>query len=64
MSERTAREVAEAEFDRHRKRQAEADEALKLEAGRHATIVENMQRLRALRLARDAKFDPKKPSVP
>jgi hypothetical protein len=57
MSGTTAREFAEAEFSLQLKRKAEADEALKLEAARHATIVENMHRLRALRLARDAKFE-------
>ncbi len=60
MSERTARELAEAECDRHRKREAEIDEVLKLEAARHAAIVENMNRLRALRLARNAKSVSKK----
>ncbi len=64
MSETTAREFAEAEFDRHRRREAETDGALKLEAARHAALVENMNRLRALRLARGAKSDPKKPSNP
>jgi hypothetical protein len=55
MSETTARELAEAEFDQHRKRETETGGALKLEAARHAALVDNMNRLRALRLARGAK---------
>ena len=60
MPETTARERAEAEFDRHRRREAGVEDALKLEAARHTTTVENMHRLRALRLARNAKFGSEK----
>ncbi len=57
MPETKARERAEAEFDRHQKREAEIADALKLEAARHTAVVENMHRLRALRLARNARSE-------
>jgi hypothetical protein len=47
------REVAETVFNRNRRREAELNEALKQEAARHAAVVKNMQRLRALRLSRN-----------
>jgi len=37
------------------RREAEINDALKQEAARHAAAVRNMHRLKALRLARDAK---------
>ena len=49
------REVAESVFDRNQRREAEINNALKQEAARRAVVVKNMQRLRALRLARDKK---------
>jgi hypothetical protein len=55
MSDLRARAVAESVFDRNQRREAEVNEALKQEAARHEAAVKNMQRLRALRLARDAK---------
>jgi hypothetical protein len=64
MPETNTREVAEAEFDRHRKSDAKMNGALKLEAARHAAIVENMSRLKVLRLARNEKLSPEKPSAP
>ena len=54
-----ARVVAESLFDRNRRREAEINEALQQEAARHEAAVRNMQRLRALRLARDAKLNDK-----
>jgi hypothetical protein len=48
-------EVAESLFERNQWRETEINEALKLEAERHAVVIRNMHRLRALRLARDAK---------
>ena len=54
-----ARLVAESLFDRNRRREAETKEALQQEAVRHEAAVKNMQRLRALRLARDAKLNNK-----
>ena len=46
---------SEAVLDRNQRREAEIKEALKQEAARHAAAVKNMHRLRALRLAQDAK---------
>ena len=46
-------EVAETVFDRNKRREAEINEALKQESARHEAAVKNMQRLRALRLARE-----------
>jgi hypothetical protein len=56
MSDTKARSVAESVFDRSRRRETEIAEALKQEAARHEAAVKNMHRLRALRLARDAKL--------
>lgn len=49
------REVAETIFDRNKRREAEINDALKQEQAHHEAKIKNMQRLRALRLARDAK---------
>jgi hypothetical protein len=49
------REVAEIVFNRNQRREAEINETLKQEAARRAAVVKNMQRLRALRLARTEK---------
>lgn len=46
---------AERVLDRNQKRESEIAEALKEEAARHAAVLKNMQRLRALRLAREQK---------
>jgi len=53
MSARKRRSVVESVFDRNQRRETEINEALKQEAARHAAVVKNMQRLRALRLARE-----------
>jgi hypothetical protein len=50
---------SEATLDRNQRREAEINEALKQEAARHAAALKNMQRLRALRLARDEKANNK-----
>ena len=55
MADTRARAVAESVFDRNQRREAQISEALKQEAARHDAAVKNMHRLRALRLARDAK---------
>ena len=55
MADTRARAVAESVFDRNQRREAEISEALKQEVARHDAAVKNMHRLRALRLARDAK---------
>ena len=48
-------EIAESQFERNQRREAEVENALKQERARHEATVNNMHRLRALRLARDAK---------
>ena len=49
------RVAAESIFKRNQRREAEINDALRQEAVRHQAVVKNMHRLRALRLARDAK---------
>jgi len=49
------REVAETVFERNQRRETEINEALKQEHARREAAVKNMYRLRALRLAQDAK---------
>jgi hypothetical protein len=49
-------EVAETVFDRNKRREAEINDALRQEQARHEAAIKNMQRLRALRLARDSKL--------
>ncbi len=53
MTEKDARAVAETLFEREQRRNREINAELKLEEERHAAVVKNMQRLRALRLSRD-----------
>jgi hypothetical protein len=55
MSDTNQHEGGESLFERIQRREMEINEALKLEADRHAAAVRTMHRLRALRLARDAK---------
>jgi phosphopantothenate synthetase len=55
MADTKPRAVAETVFDRNQRREAQISEALKQEAARHDVAIKNMHRLRALRLARDAK---------
>jgi hypothetical protein len=55
MSDTNQHEVAESLFERNQRRETEINGALMLEAERHASAVRNMHRLRALRLAREAK---------
>jgi hypothetical protein len=57
MLDAKQREVTETVFDRNKRREAEINDALSQEQARHAAAVKNMQRLRALRLARDAKLN-------
>jgi hypothetical protein len=56
MTNTDQREIAETAFRRNPKRD-EINEALKQEYARRETAVKNMYRLRALRLAREAKKD-------
>jgi hypothetical protein len=51
------RELAESVFERSQRREKEINNALKQEYARREAAVNNMYRLRALRLARDAKLD-------
>ena len=55
MVDTNQREIAESQFERNQRREAEVEDALKQERGRHEAAVNNMHRLRALRLARDSK---------
>jgi hypothetical protein len=55
MADTRKHAVAESIFDRNKRREAQISEALKQEAARHDLAVKNMHRLRALRLAQDAK---------
>jgi hypothetical protein len=55
MPDTKQREIAESVLDRNQRREAEINDALAQEAVRHAAVVKNMQRLRALRLSRDEK---------
>jgi hypothetical protein len=54
MLDTNHREIAESQFERNQRREAEVEDALKQERARHEATVNNMHRLRALRLARDA----------
>ena len=55
MLDTNQREIAESQFERNQRREAEIEDALKQERACHAAAVNNMHRLRAARLARDAK---------
>jgi hypothetical protein len=57
MSDTSQREVAESVFERNQRREAEINNALRQEAARREDVIRNMHRLRALRLARDAKLN-------
>lgn len=52
------REVAESVFDKNKRREAEINTALQQEQARHEAAMKNMQRLRSLRLQRDAEKAP------
>ena len=54
MLDTNQREIAESQIERNQRRGAEVEDALKQERARHEATVNNMHRLRALRLARDA----------
>jgi hypothetical protein len=55
MPDTKARSVAEAVFKPNQRREAEVIDALRQERKRREVAVNNMYRLRALRLARDEK---------
>jgi hypothetical protein len=48
------REAAESIFKKRKRREAEIDGALQQEHAKHEAAMKNMQRLRSLRLKRDA----------
>jgi hypothetical protein len=48
------RQVAESMFDGYQRRESELDDVLKQERARHDAAMRNMQRLRTLRIERDA----------
>ena len=54
LSDTKARARAESLFNREKRREAEIADALKQEQVRHDNVIRNMQRLRELRLSRDA----------
>ena len=54
MPDTNQHEIAESQFERNQRREAEIEDALKQERARHEAAVNNMHRLRAFRLARDA----------
>ena len=54
MPDTNQHEIAESQFERNQRREAEVETALKQERARHEAALNNMHRLRALRLARDA----------
>ena len=55
MLDTNQREIAESQFERNQRREVEVEKALKQERARHEAAMNNMHRLRTLRLARDAK---------
>ncbi len=52
MSSNDRGTVAETVFERNQRREREIGDALRLEEERHAAVIKNMHRLRALRLSR------------
>ena len=63
MLDTSQREIAESQFERNQRREAELEDALKQDRARHEAAVNNMHRLRALRLARDADMIARKKSA-
>lgn len=57
MTDGNQRALAETVLERAQRREREISAALKMEAARQAAVINNMHRLRALRLARDAKLN-------
>ena len=53
MPDTNRRDVAESMFERYQRREVEINSALKQEEARRAAAIENMRRLRQLRLQRD-----------
>jgi hypothetical protein len=59
MTDDNPRALAETVFEREQRREKEISEALKIEGARHAAAVQNMHRLRALRLSQEDKSNVK-----
>jgi hypothetical protein len=57
MIDDSQRALAETVFEREPRREREINDALTMEAARRGVAVQNMQRLRALRLARETNTD-------
>jgi hypothetical protein len=55
MIDDSQRALAETVFEREHRREGEISEAIRIEEARRSAAIANMDRLRALRLARDAK---------
>jgi hypothetical protein len=51
-------EIAESAFEKYQRREAEIASALRQEQARHEAVIRNMQRLRSLRLQREAQRPP------
>jgi hypothetical protein len=52
MTDNSARQRAESVFNREQRREQEIAAAIELEAARHQAAMENMKRLRELRLSK------------
>ena len=52
MTDNSARQRAESVFNKEQRREREIAAAMELEAARHQAAMENMKRLRALRLSK------------
>jgi hypothetical protein len=59
MTDDRHRALAETIFESEQRREREISDAFKIEAARRSPAIENMDRLRALRLARDTKLSAK-----
>jgi hypothetical protein len=55
MIDDSQRALAETIFEREQQREREIDEAIRIEEARRLATIANMDRLRALRLARETK---------
>jgi hypothetical protein len=55
MIDDSQRALAETIFEREQQREREISEAMRIEEARRSAAIANMDRLRALRLAREAK---------
>jgi hypothetical protein len=55
MPDSNQRQAAESVFERNQRREAEINDALKRDDARRVAVIENMHRLRKLRLQRDEK---------